>query len=293
MPDGTGSGGGTVFAAVPTPFDSSGELDLAAARRTFALCAASLDGLFVAGTTGEFPALDDSERLALISVALEVAGPDRVIAHVGAPDARRAARLAVAAAGLGATRIAAVTPYYSAPTPAELSEYYTRVRDAVPAAALYAYFFPERSGVTVPVGLFSSLASAAGLTGAKLSGSAAALVGACAATCPDVAVYSGDDSDLGGVLRAGGAGIISARSAVFPEVYGALAAALAAGDAEAAARLEADVKSIVSLGESIGRFKEVLRQRGFGPMAARMPASEPDPATAARIGEVVKALCAS
>ena len=53
-----------------------------------------VDGLFVAGTTGEFPALDDVERLSLIELALAEAGPDRVIAHVGAPDARHSARLA-------------------------------------------------------------------------------------------------------------------------------------------------------------------------------------------------------
>jgi 4-hydroxy-tetrahydrodipicolinate synthase len=124
----------TVFAAVPTPFTTAGDLDLAAARRLFTLAAAHLDGLFVAGTTGEFASLDDGERLALIELGLEIAGPDRVIAHIGAPDARRAARLAGAAAARGATRVAAVTPYYNTPRRAELTDYYVRVRDTVPAA---------------------------------------------------------------------------------------------------------------------------------------------------------------
>jgi 4-hydroxy-tetrahydrodipicolinate synthase len=92
------------------------------------------------------------------------------------------------------------------------------------------------------------------------------------------------------VLSVGGAGIISGRSAVFPEVYGDLSAALAAGDTAAAARSQKDVDAIVAVGASIGRFKEVLRQRGFGPMAARMPAGEPDEATARRIAELVKTL---
>ena len=58
----------------------------------------------MAGSTGEFPALDDAERLSLIELALDEAGPDRVIAHIGAPDARHSARLARAAVALGATR---------------------------------------------------------------------------------------------------------------------------------------------------------------------------------------------
>ena len=52
--------------------------------------------------------LRNGERLALIETGLEAAGPDRVIAHIGAPDARRAARLAASAVALGATRIAAI-----------------------------------------------------------------------------------------------------------------------------------------------------------------------------------------
>jgi dihydrodipicolinate synthase/N-acetylneuraminate lyase len=280
----------TVFAAVPTPFTAAGDLDLAAARRLFGLVAGHLDGLFVAGTTGEFASLDDDERLALIELALEVAGPDRVIAHIGAPDARRAARLAAAAAERGAARLAAITPYYSAPRPSELADYYARVRDTVPDIPVYAYIFPERTTVTVPVPTFCDLAFATGLAGAKLSGSAAPDVGACAAACPGLRIYSGEDADLGAVLRAGGAGIISARASVFPEVYEALAAALAAGDSAAATRHQKEVDAIVALGASIGRCKEVLRRRGLGAMGARMPVDEPDEATAARIAELVNTL---
>ena len=92
-----------VLSAVPTLFSSDGEVDLDANRTLYKQVAGLLDGLFVAGTTGEFPALDDSERLSLIEVALAEAGPDRVIGHIGAPDARHSARLAEAAVALGAS----------------------------------------------------------------------------------------------------------------------------------------------------------------------------------------------
>ncbi len=101
-----------VFSAVPTLFGPDGELDPGANRALYKVLAGQLDGLLVAGTTGEFPALDDAERLSLIELALAKAGPERVIAHIGAPDARHASRLAQAAVALGATRIAAITPYY-------------------------------------------------------------------------------------------------------------------------------------------------------------------------------------
>ena len=295
-----------VLAAVPTPFAADGSLDTACARRFFAFIADRVDGMLVAGTTGEFPALDDGERLALVEIALDVAGPDRVIAHIGAPDAYRATRLARQAVRLGATRIAAITPFYLAPSMAEVTDYYLRIREAAPAAGLYAYIFPERTVVTVTPSQFCELADTVGLAGAKFSGSAARNVAACASERPGLRIFSGDDSDLAATLRAGGAGIISGRSAAFPEVFAALAAALAGSTASspgsasadgaveeaavAAAARQADVMAIAALGAGIGQLKEALRARGFGPMAARMPVGSPDATTAARIRELVKAL---
>ncbi|MBV9858437.1 MAG: dihydrodipicolinate synthase family protein [Streptosporangiaceae bacterium] len=279
-----------VLTAAPTPFGASGELDTGTTRALFRLAAGTTGGLFVAGTTGEFPALDDAERLTLFEIALAEAGPAGVIAHVGAPDARRAARLAAAAAALGATRLAAITPYYLAPRPDEVTAYYLRIREAAPDAELYAYVFPERTSVTLGPSGLAALAEAAGLAGAKLSGSAAANLAACAAAAPGLRLYSGDDRDLAATLRAGGAGVISGRSAAFGEVFAALAAALAAGDATAAAPRQADVDAIAATGASIGRIKEALRLRGFQPMAARMPVGEPDPGTAAEIAALVRTL---
>ena len=151
-----------VFSAVPTLFGPDGELDTGANRALYKLVAGLVDGLFVAGTTGEFPALEDAERLWLFELALAEAGPDRVIAHIGAPDARHASRLAQAAAALGAGRIAAITPYYLPARPDELAGHYRRIRDAAPGPELYAYIFPERTGLRVPPPLFAEVARGGG-----------------------------------------------------------------------------------------------------------------------------------
>ena len=279
-----------VFAAVPTLFSSDGELDLEANRVLYKHVAGLLDGLFVAGTTGEFPALDDSERLSLIELALAEAGPDRVIAHVGAPDARHCARLAQAAAALGATRLAAITPYYLPARPDELTAHYSRIRDAAPGPELYAYIFPERTGLHVPAALFSQLAATAGLAGVKLSGSAADDVAGFAAAAAGLAIFSGDDSDPAATMRAGGTGLISGRGSAYPEVYAALTAAQAAGDQEAAARHQQALDRIVALGQSIGQLKYALGLRGLGGTGARMTVDPPDADVAAAIAAEVAAL---
>jgi 4-hydroxy-tetrahydrodipicolinate synthase len=279
-----------VFAAVPTLFDADGELDLEANQALYKHVAGLLDGLFVAGTTGEFPALDDAERLSLIELALAEAGPDRVIAHVGAPDARHAARLAQAAAGLGVTRVAAITPYYLPARPDELTGHYTRIRDAAPEPELYAYIFPERTGVRVSAPVFAALAGAAGLAGVKLSGSAAADLAAFAAAAPGQRLLSGDDADPAATMRSGGAGLISGRASAYPEVYAALTAALAAGDSGAADRHQRDLDRIVALGQSIGLLKYALRLRGLAGTMARMTVDPPDAEVAAAIAAEVAAL---
>ncbi len=269
-----------VFSAVPTLFGPDGELDPGANRTLYRLVAGLVDGLFVAGTTGEFPALEDAERLSLFELALAEAGPDRVIAHIGAPDARHASRLARAAVALGARRLAAITPYYLPARPDELAGHYLRIRDAAPGPELYAYIFPERAGLRVPPPLFAEVAQAAGLAGAKVSGSAAADLAGYVAAAPGLRIFCGDDSDPWAAMRAGGAGVISGRSSAYPEVYAALK-----DDPAQQERLD----RIVALGASIGRLKHALQVRGLALPAARMTVDPPDPQVAAAIAAEVAA----
>jgi len=273
-----------VFSAVPTLFSADGELDPGANRALYELVVGLVDGLFVAGTTGEFPALEDAERLSLFELALAEAGPDRVIAHIGAPDARHASRLAQAAVALGATRIAAITPYYLSARPDELAGHYRRIRDAAPGPELYAYIFPERTGLHVPPPLFAQVAEAAGLAGAKVSGSASAELAGYVAAAPGLRIFSGNDASPWASMRAGGAGVISGRSSAYPEVYAALAR-----DPGVQGRLD----RIVALGASIGRLKHALAVRGLaGSPAARMTIDPPDPGVAAAIAAEVAAATA-
>ena len=274
-----------VFSAVPTLFSSDGELDPDANRALYQLVAGLVDGLFVAGTTGEFPALQDAERLRLFELALAETGPDRVIAHIGAPDARHAGRLAQAAVALGAVRIAAITPYYLPVRPDELAAHYRRIRDAAPAAELYAYIFPERTGLRVPAPLLAEVAEAAGLTGAKISGSAAADLAGYVAAAPGLAIFSGNDASPWAAMRAGAAGVISGRSSAYPEVYAALR-----HDPAQQERLD----RIVALGASIGRIKHALQARGLASSpAARMTVDPPDPEVAAAIAAMVAEVAAA
>ena len=269
-----------IFAAVPTLFGPGGELDLDANRALYKFVAGWVDGLFVAGTTGEFPALEDAERLSLLELALAEAGCDRVIAHIGAPDARHAGRLAQAAVALGATRIAAITPYYLPARSDELIAHYRAIRDAASGPELYAYVFPERTGLPVSPILFARVAETAGLAGAKISGSAAGELAGYVAAAPGLRFFSGNDANPAATMRAGGAGVISGRSSAYPEVYAAL---------QHEPRAQETLDRIVALGASVGRLKHALWLRGLGSGAARMTVDPPGPETGAAIAALVAA----
>jgi 4-hydroxy-tetrahydrodipicolinate synthase len=268
------TGAPVVLSAVPTLFGADGELDRSANRALYKLVAGLVDGMLVAGTTGEFPSLEDAERLSLFELALAEAGPDRVIAHIGAPDARHASRLARAAVALGATRIAAITPYYLPARPDELAGHYRRIREAAPGVEFYAYIFPERTGLAVSPTLFAEVADAAGLAGAKVSGSASADLAGYVAAAPGLRIFSGNDADPWATMRAGGAGVISGRSSAYPEVYAALQ-----GDPGVQEQLD----RVVALGASIGRLKHALGVRGLAGTTARMTVDPPGPDLAAAI----------
>ena len=66
---------GTLLTAMLTPFDRNGDVDLpTAARLARFLIDEGNEGLVVCGTTGESPALDDDEKLALFETVVEAVG---------------------------------------------------------------------------------------------------------------------------------------------------------------------------------------------------------------------------
>src|SRR4029079_11154155 len=160
-----------------------------------------------------------------------------------------------ARAGLraGAPGIAAITPYYLPARPDELIGHYRRIREAVPGPERYAYIFPDRPGLSVAPSLSAEVPQAAGLAGAKISGSASADLAGYVAAAPGLRIFSGNDANPWDTMRAGCAGVISGRSSAYPEVYAALRS-----DPGAQERLD----RIVALGASIGRVKHNTGGRG-------------------------------
>lgn len=261
-----------LISAVPVPFTTDGSLDLPTLEATYASLEPHVDSVLVAGTTGEFPALDDDERLAAFEAAVSVFGAPRVIAHVGHASSHQLLRLADRTRALGVDRLAALSPYYLPSDDAGVLAFYAALSEAHGDAEIYPYLFPERTGADVSPEVLGEVMRLPGMSGVKLSGTAAArLTEYLAVTQSGQAVWSGDDATFGAVLQAGGHGVVSGCSSVFPATFAALGTALAAGDeAEIARRQESVVEVVGLVGPSITRLKVGLAARDGAPWASRM-----------------------
>lgn len=272
-----------VIAAVPTPFATDGRVDSAGARRLFTSLLTpdegpGLDGLLIAGTTGEFPALLDDERLSLARIALGIAGPERVIVHIGSASAHQAVPMAKAAVAGGVTRVAAITPYYLTVDPARLVDYYRAVTEAVPGTEVFAYFFPECTGYEVGPSVYASIAALPGIVGAKLSGGASLRVAEYEAAAPGTTLLVGNDSNVAAAVTVGASGSITSLAAAFPGVTRAVARHLDAGTTGSEEGLAAQAALVRAAGltPGVGPTKAVLAARGIIGPTTRMPVPLPD-----------------
>jgi len=277
-----------VIAATPTLFTPAGELDEAANAALFEYLAGRVDGVFVAGTTGEFPALHRAERHRLAELALATFGPEHVVVHVGAASTRDAVAFTESAVALGARRLAALTPYYLPADTEAVRDHFAAITGAAGGAAVYGYLFPERTGVDLSPADYADVVASTGLAGAKLSGAAADRFARYRAALPSSAqLWSGADTTLASVVRGGGSGIVSGLSAAFPEPFTALADAVAAGDpdAERDAQTRAD-EVLAALGGTVEGIKLAVHLLGRGGAETRMP----HPAVPARARARIAAL---
>ncbi|MHA3701734.1 dihydrodipicolinate synthase family protein [Jatrophihabitans sp. YIM 134969] len=277
-----------VLTAVPTLFGADGAIDPGETTRLHTALREHVDGVFVAGTTGEFPALQDTERIALFELALQAWTPDTVVAHVGSPATSQAVALTRQAVTLGVRRLAALPPYYFAVDAGDLLAHFGAIVDAAGDAEVYAYLFPDRTGVDLAPAVLAELTRRTGLAGAKLSGRAAARFGEYVAELPPgTSAWSGADTEMVSVAGVGGRGLVSGMSAADPAAFAALATAVESGDDTARAAATARVQTVADvLHGSPAGIKAALHAQGYRATGSRMhqgPDARVDPAAVAAL----------
>lgn len=278
-----------VITATPTLFSADGSLAEAEIRRHLEwLREKGVDALFPAGTSGEFPTLTDDERIKILDIALQVFPADSVYIHVGAAGSRQAVELARRAVGHGATKMAAITPYFQPAPEAQVLDYYSQLVEAAPVADVFAYLFEARTSTQSRPSVLAELASR-GIAGVKLSGETdESVAGFLRARPEEFTVFSGNDVSFAALVGAGGHGIVSGVSSAYPEPFVALRDALASGNAGEVQLRQADVVAAVAAvrGGSLTHLKAGIAARGFGASPVRSAVAPVDEPDAARIGEL-------
>lgn len=122
-----------IFPAALTMFDKDNNVDEElTARHWDWLIGQGVDGLVIAGTSGEFIALENEERLRLFHLAREVNG-NRVplIFGTGHYSTRHTIHLSQAAEQLGADAVIVILPYYQKPSKQAVIRHFRDVRAAI------------------------------------------------------------------------------------------------------------------------------------------------------------------
>lgn len=148
-----------LIAAPLTPFDESGELRLdRVAPMAAHLRGSGVDGVFVAGSTGEGPSLTGAERRRLAERWVEAGEGLRVIVQVGHQSTREARELMRHAAACGAHAACAAPPcWFEIASPRQLADTLAEVAAAAPDLPFLYYHIPSLSGVHVPMAPFLEL----------------------------------------------------------------------------------------------------------------------------------------
>ena len=232
-----------------TPLLDSGELDFDGLERLIErMLLGGVHGLFILGTTGEGPNLNDRVRRALIeSTCRLVAGRVPVLVCITDNCLEESVRLGEWAARCGADILVSSTPYYFVVSQEDIFRQIEFVAERV-SLSLYLYNMPRMTKARFAPETVARAARLERVCGIKDSsgdlGYLAEVIAALGAR-PEFTVLTGPEELLRSSMAMGAHGGVNGGGNLFPELYVALYEAVAAGHENDAARLE---QRVIELG---------------------------------------------
>jgi 4-hydroxy-tetrahydrodipicolinate synthase len=229
-----------ILTAMATPFDESGAVDTAAARRLAThLLEHGSHGLVVAGTTGECPTLTDEEEIELLrAVRAEVGDDVLLVCGTGTNDTRHSRELTKKAAQAGADAALVVAPYYNKPNRAGLKAHFEAVAAAVPELPVIVYNIPARVVINMPPDLLAELGQIANVVAVKQANDEEL------GPVDGLEVLAGNDNTFARVLEFGGAGGIVVASHVVGDQMRQMWDAAAGGDLDRVREIDAELTPV-------------------------------------------------
>lgn len=251
-----------VVPAMATPFTADHRLDEARVGELIeSYIRAGVHGISVAGSQGEFFALDTVEHIRLLELSMRaIDGRVPLYAGTGGATTRQAIALTQAAEAMGADLALVITPYFVQPSQDELVAHYTAVAKATKLPVML-YNNPPRTSVNVlPATLARCMRAADNIVGMKDSGGDLTQSIEYLLTAPLPALlFSGRDTIALSMMFHGAQGTISPAANVFPELMVRMYDALRAGNHDEALRLS-NVFAPLRAAWAWGSFPVVIKE---------------------------------
>lgn len=268
-----------LIAAPHTPFHEDGSLNLdMVPLQADHLVSQGVQGVFVAGTTGESQSMALEERLALVEAwSRAIKARLALVVHVGSNSNGDASYLAKHARDCGAQAIAACSPSFFKPLgPDILVEFHKPIADAVPGLPFYHYHIPSFTGSNGQIGAFLRSASEKipNLAGVKFSHTDLAdLLDCMTLEGGKFDILFGCDEMLLGALALGIKGAVGSTYNIAPKIYQDMIEAFNRGDLAQARALQLRSVRLVQLMNEFGGLaggKALMGQLGIecGPVRA-------------------------
>lgn len=255
--------------ALATPFTASGELDTDAWRRLLLRqLEGGIQGVVVAGSTGEAATLNEQEYDRLLRSAVEtVAGRVPVLAGTGQMGTAKTVAQTRLAAAAGADAALVVTPAYVRPTQPGLVAHFRAVAEEG-GLPVVLYNVPTRTGTDLLPDTAAELAGHPGIVGLKEArGDAERIPALVPLRRPDFALLSGDDPSACRAMLAGFDGLISVGSNALPRAFRHLCDLARAGERAEAEAWDARLRALYAfLGVEPNPIplKALLQRLGYG-----------------------------
>ena len=228
-----------VATAIVTPMNKNGVDYDAFGRLIDWQIEQGINGLVVAGTTGEGSTLSDEEHREVLAYAVKrINGRVPCIAGTGSNDTAYAIELTQYACSIGCDAMLVVTPYYNKATQKGLVKMFNAIADAS-TKPIIVYNIPSRTGVNIEPATFVELAKHPRIAAIKeASGNLSKMVEEFALLDGSLDIYSGNDDQIVPTLSMGGKGVISVLSNIMPKETVAMCDAFFAGDVATAAKMQ-------------------------------------------------------
>jgi 4-hydroxy-tetrahydrodipicolinate synthase len=232
--------------AIVTPMTAKGDLDWPAWELLLDFhMREGTDGIVVAGTTGEAPALSlaEVEELTRRAVA-RCRGRLWIIVGAGTNSTESTIARTRALSRLGVDAVLLVTPYYNKPPQEGLYRHFAAAADAS-AAPVILYNVPSRTAVDLLPSTVARLARHPRIVAIKEAVASLARAREILSGCPsEFTLLSGDDASALDFLSAGARGVISVTANVAPRRMHEACKAALAGELSAARAIDASLQAL-------------------------------------------------